>query len=104
MIMSIDQKPSSENIQELSERTRTSINQLRSIQVLPLPRKRQLLVVDLIVNAQTYLVFLEECAKLIKDGGVVNNALLNPVKNHCVAVEKAWLEVKAEFDQQGRKT
>lgn len=99
--MTTDTHASLEAVQALSERTRESMTQLRSIQGLPLPRNRHRLVASLITNAQTYLVFLEECAKRHAEGEATDASLLEPIQSHCESVAHAWGEVNAEFQRQG---
>lgn len=100
--MTVNWNASEAHLQTLSERTRLSIRQLRDISKLPLPRQRRALIAELIDNAQTYLVFLEESVKLTREGGTVESSLLSNIENHCQSVHQAWTDVKAEFEQAQR--
>lgn len=89
--------PSYKDIVSLSQHTQKSLAQLQAIGALPLPSDRYTLVNKLIRNSQTYLVFLEESAGLIRAGDTIDGTLLDAIKMHCDCVENAWLEMKDEI-------
>lgn len=100
--MTVNSNATESHLQTLSERTRLSITQLRDINKLPLPRQRHALIAELIDNANTYLVFLEEGVKLTREGGTPEASMLANIQTHCQSVYQAWNDVKAEFDRLQR--
>lgn len=81
--------PSFSDVIELSENTRKSMFQLKRLEALRLDREKKALIQELKANSQTYLVFLEECAKKIKSGEHIDGSMIEPIKDHCRLIDSA---------------
>lgn len=90
--MTSESLPSLYDLIDLSERVRRSLDQLKQVEALRLPREKRALVQELKNNSQTFLVFLEESAQKVQSGESIEPSLLGPIKEHCQLIDSAVSE------------